>query len=207
MRRARGGGFIGTALLAVLCGGLSVIVFLELAPLPADPGARAAAARTQQKPALATASEPRFTLPPLRDFGEVLARPVFSETRRPPAPEAAAPGATPPFALVGVVLTATERHALLEHGLPPHIDRFAEGQEVDGWAVEAVQLDRVVLRRGDNRVEVKAKDKAAPSTPQSRRAATAGQPVPPPSRAAPTPPGPPAGGFPLLGPFGDPAQQ
>jgi hypothetical protein len=205
VKRARGGGFLGTALLGVLCGGFAAVVFLELEPPLADPGARAAA-RMQQKPALAAASEPRFTMPPLRDFGEVLARPVFSETRRPPAPEAAAPGATAPFTLVGVVLSATERHALLEHGQPPHLDRVAEGQEVDGWTLEAVQLDRVVLRRGDNRVEVKAKDKASTSVPQLRRAATANPPASPPSRGAQVPT-PPAGGFQLPALFSDPAQQ
>jgi hypothetical protein len=206
VKRARGGGFLGTALLAVLCIGFAAIVFFELEPPLADPGARAAA-RPQQKPALAAASEPRFTMPPVRDFGEVLARPVFSETRRPPAPEAAASGATAPFALVGVVLSAKDRHALLEHGLPPHIDRVAEGQEVDGWTLEAVQLDRVVLRRGDNRVEVKAKDKAPTAALQPRRAAAANQPAPPPSRSAQGPPVPPAGGLTLPGLLADPTQQ
>lgn len=206
MKRARGGGFLGTALLAVLCSGFAAIVFFELEPPLADPGARAAA-RAQQKPAVAAAIEPRFTMPPLRDFGEVLARPVFSETRRPPAPEAAASGATAPFALVGVVLSAKDRHALLEHGLPPHIDRVAEGQEVDGWTLEAVQLDRVVLRRGDNRVEVKAKDRAPTAALQPRRAATANPPAPPPSRGAQAPPVPPVGGLSLPGLLADPTQQ
>jgi hypothetical protein len=118
-----------------------------------------------------------------------------------------ASGATAPFTLVGVVLTAKERHALLEHGQPPHLDRVAEGQEVDGWTLEAVQLDRVVLRRGDNRVEVKAKDKASASVPQLRRAATANPPASPPSRGAQAPPVPPAAGFQLPALFGDPAQQ
>jgi hypothetical protein len=206
VRRTRGGGFLGTALLAVLCSGLAAMIFFELEPPLADPGAQAAT-RPQQKPATSAASEPRFTMPPFRDFGEVLARPVFSETRRPPAPEAAAPGATAPFALAGVVLSPKERHALLEHGQPPHIDRVAEGQQVDGWTLEAVQLDRVVLRRGDNRVEVKAKDRAAAPTLPSRRTATATPPVPP-SRAAPAPAVPPSlGNFPLLAPPGDPTQQ
>jgi hypothetical protein len=206
VRRMRGGGFLGTALLAVLCSGLAAVVFFELEPPLADPGAQAAA-RPQPKPAIAAASEPRFTMPPFRDFGEVLARPVFSETRRPPGPEAAAPGATAPFALAGVVLSAKERHALLEHGQPPHIDRIAEGQEVDGWILEFVQLDRVVLRRGDNRVEVKAKDRAASPPLPSRRTATAAPPAPP-SRPAPVPGVPPSlGTFPLLAPPGDPAQQ
>lgn len=204
MRRARGGGFVGAALLAVLCACLAAIVFVELEPPLVDPGARAAT-RPQQKPAAAAASEPRFTMPALRDFDEVLARPVFSETRRPPAPETAALGVSAPFALVGVVLSAKEHHALLEHGQPPHVDRVAEGQEVDGWTLEAVRLDRVVLRRGDNRVEVKAKDKASASVASSRRAAPGSPPAP--SRAAQVPPAPPAGQFPLLAPFGDAAQQ
>jgi hypothetical protein len=203
VKRRPGAGFLGTALLALLCGGLAVAIFWELEPPLADPGARAAV-RREQKPADPAASEPRFTMPPLRDFGEVLARPVFSETRRPPVEAAAAPGTSGPFSLVGVVLSASERHALLEHGQPAHIDRIAEGQEVDGWTLEAVQLDRVVLRRGENRVEVKAKDRAPPS-PASRRAAAAAS--SPHSRGVQLPQVPPASAFPLPVPIAEPAQQ
>ena len=203
MRRPRRTGLLGTGLLALLCAGLAIAIFWELEPPLADPGARAAASHEQK--AADPAAELRFVMPPLRDFGEVLARPVFSETRRPPAPEAAAAGTTAPFALVGVVLSANERHALVEHGQPARIDRVAEGQELDGWTLAAVQLDRVVLRRGDSRVEVKAKDWAPAAASLPRR--TAGTVPPPQSRGVQLPSVPPAGSFPLQPPFGDPAQQ
>jgi hypothetical protein len=204
VRRRRGTGFLGTALLALVCASLAVAIFLELEPPLADPGARAAA-RREQKPVDPAASEPRFVMPSLNDFGEVLARPVFSETRRPAPPEAAtAPASSAPFALVGVVVSPGERHVLIEHGQPPHIDRAAEGQELDGWTLETVELDRVVLRRGDNRVELKAKGRAPPA-PQARRAATAASPLP--SRGVQVPAVPSGGAVPLAPPFGDPAQQ
>ena len=207
MRRGRGTGFLGTVLLALLCGGFAVAIFLELEPPLADPGARAAS-RHEQKPVDPAASEPRFVMPPLRDFGEVLARPVFSETRRPAPPEAvAAPASSAPFALVGVVVSPGERHVLLEHGQPPRIDRVAEGQELDGWTLEAVELDRVVLRRGDSRVELKAKGRAPPA-PQTRRAGPAAAAAsPPPSRGVQVPALPSGGPIPLSAPFGEAAQQ
>lgn len=131
-----------------------------------------------------------FSMLPLRHYAEVVKRPLFSETRRPAraAAEAAAPdiGVT----LVGIVIAKDERRALIAHGRPPRLERIIEGQAVDDWTVEAIQSDRVVLSRGDRRIEVTAKDKASPviatPRPQSRKANAGinvipGAPSPPPN--------------------------
>ena len=116
-----------------------------------------------------------FALPPLSDYADVLRRPLFVEARRPPLHVAAA-AETPPLglSLVAVVIAPGERHALVQRGNPPHLDRITEGQDIDGWTVESIQLDRVVLSRGDGRVELKVKDTlpVIPDGPQGSKAPT-----------------------------------
>jgi hypothetical protein len=138
------------------------------------PVAVVASSSTRKAEAVATPS--RFTLPPLSGYAEVTARPLFSETRRPPL-EAASLGdaQSATFVLIGIVISATERYALIEHGRPLHLDRAREGQELDGWTVMSVLPDRVLFQRGDRNLELKARDRA----PTAREI----QPAPPAPRA------------------------
>lgn len=143
-------------LLLALCIGIATVIYLEVneaAPdLPAN--APAAAARNAAK---SDGGEPTFSMPPLRSYADVLLRPLFSSTRRPPRDSAAVVSSSG-FTLVGIVRSVQERHALIEHGKPPHLDRVVEEQELDGWTVESILDDRVVLRHAGARLEVKVKD-------------------------------------------------
>jgi type II secretory pathway component PulC len=164
-------------LLAVGCAALIGVVYVELDAPDIEPPAKAAvtAAQEPEKPPV---QNPSFSMPPLRSFAGVLSRPLFSETRRPPLqPVVAADTRATNFTLVGTILSAKDRHALVEHGQPPHIDRVGEGQDVDGWTVEQILPDRVVFARADGRIELKPKDSSVRSLP-SRRAA-GGMPVTP----------------------------
>jgi hypothetical protein len=143
-------------LLLALCIGITIVIYLEVndaAPdLPVN--APTAAARNTAKN---DGGEPSFSMPPLRSYADVLVRPLFSATRRPPHDTPAVISSSG-FTLVGIVKSSHESHALIEHGKPPHLDRVAEKQELDGWTVEAILEDRVLLRHADARLEVKAKD-------------------------------------------------
>ena len=156
-------------LLAAGCIALAGLIYIELDAPDIEPPAKAAvtaAPAADKRPA----QSPSFAMPPLRNFAGVLSRPLFSETRRPPRqPTGPADTRDASFTLVGTILTAQERHALVEHGQPPHIERVKEGQEVDGWTVEQILPDRIVFARGDTRVEIKPKDASAPLTGPSRR--------------------------------------
>jgi hypothetical protein len=159
--------------LAGLSLGLVGIVAFEAAQL------RAIEAAAQAADAVVPRLEPiddrlGFTLPPLSDYADVLRRPLFVEARRAPLHVAAAAEAPPlGLSLVAVVITSGERHALVQRGNPPHLDRIGEGQQIDGWTVESIQLDRVVVSRGDRRVELKVKDTSVvPDGPQGSKAPT-----------------------------------
>ena len=158
-------------LLAAGCVALAGLIYIELDAPDIEPPATAAVTTAAPEPDKRPAESPSFTMPPLRNFAGVLSRPLFSETRRPPRqPSGPADTRDANFTLVGTILTAQTRHALVEHGQPPHIERVSEGQEVDGWTVEQIQPDRIVFMRGDTHVEIKPKDASSPRVTPSRRA-------------------------------------
>jgi len=170
-----------TLLLLALSIGLATVIYLEIND--AEPELPLTAATPADRSAAkADTNEPTFSMPPLRSFADVLLRPLFSPTRRPPR-DAAAVISSSGFTLIGIVKSAQESHALIEHGKPPHLDRVVEDQDLDGWTVEAILVDRVVLRHADTRLEVKAKD-TPPNPTQMNLAPPPTPPIPPKRPAA-----------------------
>lgn len=101
-------------------------------------------------------------LPPLQTFLEIVARPLFSATRRPPAPQkvqkpkpiiASAPTPirieTGQYTLVGIVIDEDKKAALLRKGRRGELMRVGIGQKLDGWTVDDIVADSVKLRQGD----------------------------------------------------------
>ncbi len=73
-----------------LCLFLGIFVYLQANADRAGPTTiETAAVKPAKVPALPAAQA--FQMPPIEDFGETLDRPLFSEIRRPPAPEPDAP--------------------------------------------------------------------------------------------------------------------
>ena len=100
-------------------------------------------------------------MPPLASLREVVDRPLFSESRRPPPAEAPKEAAAKPpnLTLLGVFLADDRRQALIERGQPPRVEWISERQNLDGWRVEAIGPDRIVLTRSDVRHEIIVKDR------------------------------------------------
>jgi hypothetical protein len=98
-------------------------------------------------------------MPLLESYGEVLARPPFSETRRPAPPGAVAKAIDQPLTatVVGTILAAGSVRALVEHGEPPVVTRVVEGQELDGWTVKTILQGKIVLARAGTTMELKVK--------------------------------------------------
>lgn len=99
-----------------------------------------------------------FTPPDPNAFEVIGERPLFSPTRRPfvppAAPEPVAGPAEPdpePLTaeLIGVVLTADQRAAMVQEEGARGPRRLAVGQSIAGWRVVAVESNRAVFQRGD----------------------------------------------------------
>ena len=143
-----------------LCLFLGIFVYLQATNDGAGPTTIGTAAIEPAKIAALPAAQ-AFSMPPIEDFGETLDRPLFSKIRRPPPPAPDAPADKPEkkqkvkVRLAGVVISPKERFALVQEPRAREITRLRVGQEIEGWVLEAILADRIVLRFGELREEVK----------------------------------------------------
>ena len=84
-------------------------------------------------------------LGPLAEYGETAARPLFAESRRPAAPEAAPAPRRPSLRLEGVMVIGAAKHAVLKDTAGNRRFRVGEGDEAAGWTVRRIERDRVLL--------------------------------------------------------------
>jgi general secretion pathway protein N len=167
--------------LLVLCALLGYVVYIQAnakLPIPSEP----AAAPRPTDGAGTPVAEPEFAMPPLEDFTETLARPLFMDTRRPPEPgeEPVAEEAPPPeppkataklagLELSGIVITSKARVALIRKVRAGELLRLSVGEQVDGWTIDAIRPDRVILRKNEIVEELVLKDKARQRRDRRRR--------------------------------------
>jgi hypothetical protein len=136
-----------------------VVALSALAPLwTGAPGAVALEGRAGAEPPLdaavqRTAAEPATALP-LERYHEVLARPLFSPSRRAAAAEAEPMQATELPVLQGVVLARDKRIALLAVGNPSSVRRVKEGQDIGQWHIEKILADHVALRSPEGKTTI-----------------------------------------------------
>ncbi len=149
------------------------VVYMEL---NADPDFRAAgvpaAPPSEAVPLAQTA--PDFAMPSLDDFSEIVERPLFLDTRRPPEPTEEPPKVRPGvkrnlFALRGVIITAADRVALIEHLRSRELIRASEGQIIYDWRVHSILRDRVILRQAGATEEIKLEDSPESRGPKRRK--------------------------------------
>jgi type II secretory pathway component PulC len=136
------------ALLAVLCLALTGGLYAELTqPI--------VAARSPVSTNLGQANaqpDPTFVMQPRDAYAEVVTRPLFSPTRRPPV--VVGPGKLSEFKLTGTIMSAQGRYALLAQRSGPKIERIVQGQTFQGWLVKSIGSDHVILERDGNLAEM-----------------------------------------------------
>ena len=146
-----------------------------------------------------------FGLPPLeQNYTEMLARPFFVPTRRPPppvpidAPQSAMRKGQ--FYLVGVILDKGKNIAILQEITNGKVSRVEQGKEINGMQLEKLEPEKITFKQGEDREEVVLKFKFLPKIqhlPQPVPAGTAVAPVqsnmlPPGMTGVPVQPGTPA---------------
>lgn len=152
------------ALLAA-CAALGTGAWQEIRqpPLPLP---EAIAVNAPAEPAAVVASAPAFRIAPVGTFGQVITRPAFSSSRRPPrpkppepvavqkpAPVVLVPVAEPQVTLVGIVIGGGKSIAMVRKAGAEELLRLGKGEELDGWQVEGVLPDRLVLSHGGKLLE------------------------------------------------------
>ncbi len=117
--------------------------------------------------------------PDMAVLDAIVDRPLFSASRQPfKAPidetsdEAPSAIASLPFQLAGTMLSDSARFALLVHPERGML-RLREGQDVDGWRVEDVDVNEVLLTNGNERMRLWLK-KVSPAASLERPPTAAG---------------------------------
>lgn len=138
-------------------------VFLVVAPGPF----LAASAETANA-GTASASDPGQSAAPLtlEALTATRQKPLFSPTRHPPIVPVAPPPPPPPApvatkppppnaALIGVIVGPSTRMAIVKSGAADKPVTLRESQLFDGWTIETIELDRVILAYQDDRFTLK----------------------------------------------------
>ena len=167
---------IMSLMLVATCLALAGVIYAEVTadpmsgwPTPSDSGSDNPSAEEALP-----IPQPGFTPPPKQDFAEIVSRPLFYPSRRPPErkDEPTAPvvkSGLDHVALVGVLIFPTEKVALFERPREPNVLEVRTGEKVEGWLVESIMPDKVVLRRGDLRTEMTFVDKPRPKPRRALR--------------------------------------
>lgn len=122
------------------------IIVRELAPWTAEksslPLPTGTATKEGRTPRLLQAENDAASL------NEILARPLFTISRRPAARNAKAAVAPLKGRLAGIVVGPEEREALFVEMGKTTPSPLHEGEEIEGWRIEKIELERVTLRAG-----------------------------------------------------------
>jgi general secretion pathway protein N len=180
-----------TLILGIICLALAAVVADELWLIyrsDAEPVPVAAPPKDglEEKAAADIPPAQEFVLPPLTAYQEIVARPLFTVSRRPPAREEdeevleaqeRAPVQPLPktLRLTSVVIAEGVRFALLEDTGAKKLRRVKEGQELEGWKVAEIRPERVVFEQGEAResMDLRIYNKYVPPAVKPRRPARA----------------------------------
>ena len=116
-----------------------------------------------------------FAPPDPQQFAEVSSRPLFRPDRRParvepppppravqPPPPSPPPPAPPQVALLGIMLGPAASVAVVRLQGTAVAHTVAVGDDVQGWRVEIIDADHMVLRLGSQRHDVPLRPRATP---------------------------------------------
>lgn len=116
--------------------------------------------------------------PPEEAYQSIADRPLFFEGRRPPAPhdpsaEPNKPPATnrtvqPRGKLTGVVVIGDEVYALVSGTRKKQTQRFKVGDTMEGWRVEEIAPDKLVLQNNSERHELPLREFKAVPLPKAQ---------------------------------------
>ena len=148
--------------LCLLCAGLGYFLYQQTLQ-PAERVQRLEASASAQ--AGAVRQEPAQKMAPMparSQFSQFIERPPFSATRRPPQPRRTAvvakpqpqPMPKPRIVLVGTFVNSVSGVAVIQWLGTDKQLRLSLGESLDGWTLESIQRDRILLRSKSETFEV-----------------------------------------------------
>lgn len=189
--------FFLTGILLILTSWLGALLTGEWLHLRARPAGKNPT-ETSAKPTEAEAglTPDTFTLPGVGEYPQVVERPLFLESRRPPPPkseEPPAPESPPPpekatpvtFKVMGILSTPEGRMALIADAKGKY-KRLKVKDSLDGWQIADIKPDRLLIQQGPFKEDLSLLKKRPPGSAQAPNSSTPNPnaPVPQPVRQA-----------------------
>ncbi len=149
--------------LFVTCGVFVWLLYNGLsAPVSITNAGRAAATATLPD-AMAVATQVSYTMPPLGSYDAILARPIFSPSRRGPAGEAAVVVSNSiDMKMKGSIIADNVRIASFTPLAGGEEIRLREGEDYQGWILNVVGPHHVVFERDGEILKLEVNFKEAP---------------------------------------------
>jgi hypothetical protein len=156
---------------------MTLIIAVEINVLGGDAGAATAGAESAplDDPALGAKAEP-LQIPPVVAYREVVERPLFTDSRRPPekAPEEVAESKriaqlVGKWKVTGIVVAGDHSFAHVEASTDHKTVRLQVGMMLDGWKLEAIRADGIVFRSGAESTTLTLHDEEPKVKPIRRR--------------------------------------
>jgi hypothetical protein len=93
--------------------------------------------------------------PALKNYAEIVERPLFNQGRRPSrGAENESVKTNNPLVLIGTVITPDISEALFHSQQNNGVIRARLGEWVEGWKVDSIEPDRVTVRRDERTAEI-----------------------------------------------------
>jgi len=161
----------------VFCGVSGLVIGAEALLLNSDSSTSDSGTARESSTAESTAiamADP-LQIPPVVVYRDIVERPLFSDSRRPPDKAAAAVAAAPgeqlgaKWKLTGIVV-AGENSFVHVAGVRDHETvRLQAGMPLDGWKLEQINTDHVVFSSAGRSAILKLHEEELPVTPLQRR--------------------------------------
>jgi hypothetical protein len=138
-------------LLAAICAGLLAVIALQLHSNFGSAQANGVTVAASTKAPLTPLPKAVINFPPLAEFAEVVERPLFDVSRRPPPkpePEPETPVQFNQLELEGVVKTADGSLAIIYDKRQRQTLRLARGEKLGPWALVEIRADGITFGKG-----------------------------------------------------------
>jgi hypothetical protein len=145
--------------LLILCAGVMALALVNWRIMELEPAPPLAVASNVETPGAPVAGQKPIEPLPLSDFDEIVRRPVFSASRSRFVPTerartVAGPG-SPDIRLAGIAIDTNAKRALLQTAQQPQARWVEQGESIDGWLLQVVREDAVIIASGQQAHELR----------------------------------------------------
>jgi hypothetical protein len=158
---------IQNLVLLILCAGVAALGLVNWRIMELEPAPPLTVAGDVDTREASVAGQKPIDPLPLSDFEEIVRRPVFSASRSRFVPtektQTVAGLGSPDIRLAGIAIDTNAKRALLRTAQQPQARWVEQGESIDGWLLQVVSEDAVIIASGQQAHELRLYPTQGPS--------------------------------------------